>query len=76
MKNMISQPKILIVDDEAIARITIEALLSSENYELYFAENGEQALAMAAETLPDIILLDVMMPGLNGFEACKKIRSF
>jgi putative two-component system response regulator len=75
MKNMISQPKILIVDDEAIARITIEALLSSENYELYFAENGEQALAMAAETLPDIILLDVMMPGLNGFEACKKIRS-
>jgi putative two-component system response regulator len=72
---MPGQPKILIVDDEAIARITIEALLSPEDYELHFAENGEQALSMGAELLPDIILLDVMMPGLNGFDVCKQIRS-
>jgi len=65
---------ILVVDDEAIARITVEALLSSENYELFFAENGEEGITMAAKIRPDIILLDVMMPGMNGFETCKKIR--
>jgi len=75
MKNMDSQPKVLIVDDEPIARATIEALLSSENYELHFAENGMQALSMAAKIRPDIILLDVMMPGMSGFETCQKIRS-
>jgi putative two-component system response regulator len=69
------QSKILVIDDEAIARITIDALLSSENYEMYFAENGEDGITVASEILPDIILLDVMMPGMNGFETCRKIRS-
>jgi putative two-component system response regulator len=72
---MVKPPRILVVDDESIARITIEALLSSENYEMHFAENGEQGIAMAAEIQPDIILLDVMMPGMNGFETCRRIRS-
>lgn len=72
---MTSRPKILIVDDEMITKITIEALLSSENYDLYFAENGLLGLSMATQLQPDIILLDVMMPGMNGFEACKQIRS-
>jgi putative two-component system response regulator len=75
MESMTSQPKILIVDDESITRITIEALLSSENYSLHFAENGLQGFSMAAQLQPDIILLDVMMPGMNGFETCKQIRS-
>ena len=72
---MDSQPKALVVDDEASSRATIEAILSSENYELYFAENGAQALSMAEEIRPDIILLDVMMPGMSGFEVCKRFRS-
>ncbi len=72
---MASQPKILIADDELGIRITLESVLSSENYELHFAENGAQALSMAVDVQPDIILLDVMMPGLSGFEVCKKIRS-
>jgi signal transduction histidine kinase/CheY-like chemotaxis protein len=72
---MVTQPKALIVDDDPSSRTTIEAMLSSENYELYFAENGAQALLMAAEIRPDIILLDVMMPGMSGFEVCKKFRS-
>lgn len=69
------QPRILVIDDEAIARITIDALLSSESYEMFFAENGEDGIAVATEIQPDIILLDVMMPGMNGFETCRKIRS-
>jgi two-component system NtrC family sensor kinase len=73
-KNMDSQPKVLIVDDETSARITIEAVLSSGKYELHFAENGLQALSMAEKIQPDIILLDVMMPGLSGFEVCQRIR--
>ncbi|MFN8383446.1 MAG: response regulator [Anaerolineales bacterium] len=71
---MDSQPKALVVDDEASSRATIEAMLLSENYELFFAENGAQALSMAGDIRPDIILLDVMMPGMSGFEVCKKFR--
>jgi putative two-component system response regulator len=71
---MIDQPKILIVDDETIARITIEALLSAEKYDLHFAQTGAEGILLAAQVLPDVILLDVMMPGMNGFEACKQIR--
>ena len=72
---MSNQSRILVIDDESIARITIDALLSSENYEMYFAENGKDGITVASQTLPDIILLDVMMPGMNGFETCRKIRS-
>ena len=72
---MASQPKVLVVDDDASVRATIEGMLSLGDYELFFAENGTQALSTAAEVQPDIILLDVMMPGMNGFDVCKKIRS-
>lgn len=72
---MSDQPKILVIDDESIARITMDALLSSENYEMFFAESGEDGIVIASRTQPDIILLDVMMPGMNGFETCRKIRS-
>jgi signal transduction histidine kinase/CheY-like chemotaxis protein len=72
---MARQPKILVVDDDSIARITIESLLQTENYELHFAENGVEALSMAVKIQPDIILLDVIMPGMSGFEVCEKIRS-
>lgn len=72
---MIDQPKILIVDDESIARITIEALLANEKYDLHFAQTGAEGIALAAQILPDVILLDVMMPVMNGYEVCKTIRS-
>ncbi len=68
-------PKILIVDDEPIIRDTLENLLSAEELELYFAENGEQGLQMAQDVLPDAILLDVMMPGMDGYEVCRHIRA-
>ncbi len=72
---MSSQPKILIVDDESSARVTMEALLSADKYELQFAENGAEAILMANKFQPNLILLDVMMPGMNGFETCEKIRA-
>jgi len=71
---MNTKPIVLIVDDEKTIRDTLAALLS-ENYLLYFAENGMDGLAMAVQTLPDIILLDVMMPYMDGIETCRRIRA-
>jgi len=72
---MNEQAKILIIDDEPIARITLEALLSAENYQLHFAEDGMEGLSLVAELCPDVILLDVMMPQMNGFDVCRAIRA-
>ncbi len=65
---------ILIVDDEPSGRETVEAILDGHGYNLEFAENGPQALEKARNIHPDVILLDVMMPGMNGFEVCANIR--
>lgn len=66
---------ILIVDDEVVSRYTVEALLESEGYILVFAENGPEALAKAEALVPDLMLLDVVMPGMNGFQVCQKLRA-
>jgi len=68
--------KILIVDDDEIARAALEALLAEESYDLYFAANGYEGLSIAVSLHPHIILLDVMMPNMSGFEVCKKLREF
>lgn len=65
---------ILIVDDEPFGRDTLAALLGPQGYQLMFAVDGDDALAQAAATPPDVILLDVMMPGMNGFEVCRQLR--
>ena len=72
---MSEKARILIVDDEASARDTLEALLFQEEYDLAFATNGSEALAKGAELTPDLILLDVMMPEMDGFEACQRLRA-
>jgi diguanylate cyclase (GGDEF)-like protein len=66
---------ILIVDDELISRYTVEALLAAEGYNLVFAENGKEALEKARELIPDLMLLDVMMPDMDGFEVCQHLRN-
>jgi len=66
---------ILIVDDEQIGRDTLEALLIGRGYDLAFANDGPEALAKAAELTPDLILLDVMMPSMDGFEVCRRLRA-
>ncbi len=66
--------RILVVDDiEAHVRL-LEAKLTAEYYEVATANDGPTALAMAADMLPDIILLDVMMPGMDGFEVCRRLK--
>jgi len=66
---------ILIVDDELISRYTVEALLAAEGYNLVFAKNGKEALEKAREFIPDLMLLDVMMPDMDGFEVCQHLRN-
>jgi len=70
-----SKSTILIVDDEPFGRDTLESILEPEGYTLVMAENGYQAIEKAIAIQPDVILLDVMMPGMNGFEVCRRIRN-
>ncbi|GAB4428319.1 MAG: response regulator [Anaerolineae bacterium] len=66
---------ILIVDDAPEGRVLLERLLTAEGYDLAFAGDGIEALAKAAALTPDLILMDVMMPHMNGFEVCQRMRA-
>ena len=65
---------VLIVDDDAINRALLRDPLEVHDYEIVEAENGEQALEMVAQRPPDAILLDVMMPGMDGYEVCRRLK--
>ena len=67
--------RVLVVDDILPNVKLLEAKLTSEYYEVLTAMNGEEALKKVAEESPDIVLLDVMMPGMDGFEVCTRIKS-
>src|SRR5467141_547274 len=67
--------RILIVDDESKNRKLLEIMLAPEGFVLETAESGEEALAMVALQSPDLILLDVMMPGMDGYEVAGKIKA-
>ena len=69
-----SRERILIVDDEKEIRDLIDIYLKGEGYETIKAENGEEALNMLSNNDVDLIILDIMMPKVNGIEACLKIR--
>lgn len=66
--------KILIVDDEPNIVASIEFLMNSAGYEVVSAADGEQAIELVESFRPDLILLDVMMPAINGFEVCQRVR--
>ena len=70
-----SRSHILIVDDTALNRDFLKDELEDEGYVVSTAEDGERALAIVAESPPDLILLDIMMPKLDGYEVCRRLKS-
>ncbi len=67
-------PLLLIVDDDPAGREALESVLMTQDYTLVFAANGAEALVSARELSPDVILLDVMMPDMDGYEVCRRLR--
>jgi len=74
MENAKRQSTVLVVDDHDLARAVLTHILESAGYAVMAAENAEQALSMAAETAPDAFIIDVEMPGINGYELCERLR--
>jgi two-component system alkaline phosphatase synthesis response regulator PhoP len=74
MSNTVKQ-KILIVDDEPDILELIEYNLKKEGYQVFLARNGQEAVAEAKRSLPDLIVLDIMMPKMDGIEACRIMRT-
>ena len=66
--------RVLVIEDEPDLRSTLEFNLKSENYKVTTASDGESALAEISKNIPDLILLDLMLPDMSGLEICKKIR--
>src|ERR671930_2708285 len=66
---------ILIVDDNQSARETLVSMLEGRDYQIELAKDGFQALQILNQFQPDLILLDVMMPGMDGFEVCRRTRA-
>jgi len=68
-------PRILIADDDAGLRRLLRLMLCREGYEVIEAADGAEALARAYDSAPTLVLLDVMMPDMDGFDVCRKLRS-
>ncbi len=68
-------PKVLLVDDEPNILLSLKFLMQKEGYEVLVAENGDEALALARQRLPDLVILDVMLPSPNGYEVCQAMRA-
>ena len=66
--------RVLVVDDQPANVRLLEAILTSHGYDVPTASSGEQALALIAEAEPDLVLLDIVMPGMDGYEVCRRIR--
>ena len=72
---MTARKKLLVVDDDASVREILSIQLARMGYEVVLCNDGIEAVAAYEESPPDLILIDVMMPRLNGLEACQKIRA-
>jgi two-component system response regulator MprA len=67
--------RVLVVDDEPAVRESLERALAAEGYSVLLAKDGREALALVAGDRPDLVLLDVLMPALDGLEACRRLRA-
>lgn len=65
--------KVLIVDDSPTETFAFKAMLEKHGHEVLTAENGEDGVALAGQELPDVVLMDIVMPGLNGFQATRQL---
>ena len=72
---MSAAPQVLIVEDEDSILLSLEFLLRSAGCGVAAARDGDTALALLAQSVPDLVLLDVMLPGIDGFELCRRIRA-
>ena len=75
LKKPACPPRVLIADDNPQGVELLEAYLSSSGYEIKTAADGEETLRQVKEWQPDLILLDIMMPKISGFEVCKRLRA-
>ena len=71
-----SSPLVLVVDDELQMCNVLQRILTVDGYKVITANNGEVALKLVKEKKPDLILLDLMMPGIDGREVCRRVREF
>lgn len=74
MKDFNSSPVILVADDDPAVRQSIKMMLAGQDVTAHYAEDGQSAYAQALALRPDLILLDLMMPGMDGFQVCRKLR--
>jgi len=68
--------KVLVIDDEPQIRRALRVFLEQNHHEVYLAASGEEGLDQAALMLPELVILDLAMPGLNGYEVCKQLRTW
>jgi DNA-binding response OmpR family regulator len=71
----VTKKRILIVDDEPNIVISLDYLMKRAGYEVVIAADGEAALEAVAERTPDLVILDVMLPRMNGFDVCRRLRA-
>ncbi len=75
MSDVAKQPLVLVADDDRLIRELVQFRLERSGYAVVTAEDGDEALRLARERLPDLVVLDVMMPGLNGYEVTRSLRA-
>lgn len=71
-----THPVILVIDDQAQIRRALRSLLTARDYQVILAENGDQGLDLAAEHQPDLVILDMAMPGMSGLDVCRELRTW
>lgn len=71
---MIKETRILLIDDHQTVFRLLEAIVRIKGYKLLYAESGQQGIVMARQEKPDLILLDVMMPDIDGFKVCQYLK--
>jgi DNA-binding response OmpR family regulator len=71
---MEAQKKVLVVDDDPYILMSLEFLMKKNGYDVMVARNGKEALDLVEQQLPDMVLLDIMMPDVDGYEICKYIK--